>query len=81
MAWQQCKKFGLTDRQVHVAEFVARGYSIRRIAQELSITPLTVKGHMRGIVSRLGIARDKGMVSRVQVVDRLRAMGLGRNAI
>ncbi|HZI75431.1 MAG TPA: response regulator transcription factor [Gemmatimonadales bacterium] len=49
-------RFGhdLTDREREVLGLLAEGYSNQRIAEQLVITPATVKFHTRGIRSKLG---------------------------
>ena len=78
MAWVECKKFRLTDREVEIAELTARGYANRTIARQLTITPQTVKSHINSVTHKIGIQRTDGMVRRVLIVERLRQMGLGR---
>lgn len=81
MAWSQCKRIRMTDREVEVAELTARGYSNPRIAKELHITSKTVKRHLASVTVKLQIPRSKDFVRRVAVIDRLRQMGLGRNGL
>lgn len=49
-------RFGhdLTEREREVLCLLAEGYSNQRIAEEMVITPATVKFHTRGIRSKLG---------------------------
>jgi DNA-binding NarL/FixJ family response regulator len=44
----------LSDREIEVLKLVATGNSNKRIANHLSITEETVKGHMRSILGKLG---------------------------
>jgi DNA-binding NarL/FixJ family response regulator len=44
----------LTEREVEVLRLVAAGNSNKMVADELSISEETVKGHMRSILSKLG---------------------------
>lgn len=44
----------LTEREREVLRLLAAGYSNQRIAEQLVITPATVKFHTRGIRSKLG---------------------------
>lgn len=44
----------LTERERDVLRLLAEGYSNQRIAEEMVITPATVKFHTRGIRSKLG---------------------------
>ena len=77
MVWASCKKLRLTDREVEIAELTARGYANSNIARQLTITPQTVKSHIKSVTHKIGIARTDGMVRRVLIVERLRQMGLG----
>jgi len=53
----------LTDREREVLAFLAKGCSNQQIAEQLVITPATVKFHMRGIRSKLGASsRTKTVV-------------------
>jgi predicted ATPase/DNA-binding CsgD family transcriptional regulator len=46
---------GLTTREVEVLRFLARGLSNAQIAEELVVSQLTVKAHLRSIYSKLGV--------------------------
>ena len=45
---------GLSDREIEVLQLIATGKSNKRIANHLSITEETVKGHVRSILGKLG---------------------------
>lgn len=49
------KNSGMTPRQGEVLNLVLRGHSNKRIALALSISESTVKEHVTGILSRLGV--------------------------
>lgn len=80
MAWKECKQKRLTDREIYVAELVARGLANRKIANELKITPQTVKRHVQNVSTKLDIRNDD-RVRRLVIVERLRRMGLGNNSL
>jgi DNA-binding NarL/FixJ family response regulator len=44
----------LTVREIEVLKLIAKGFSNRLVAEGLSITEDTVKGHVRNILSKLG---------------------------
>ncbi|MDQ3314769.1 MAG: response regulator transcription factor [Verrucomicrobiota bacterium] len=47
--------FHLTERELSVLRHIARGYSNRRIAQELEISDETAKSHTKNILLKLGV--------------------------
>ena len=52
----------LTDRQWEVFSLLARGWDRDRTAAALSVSPATVRGHLRRIRERLGLASDEAAV-------------------
>jgi DNA-binding NarL/FixJ family response regulator len=46
---------GLTEREISVLELISMGFSNHRIASELSISPETVKTHIRHIMKKLAV--------------------------
>jgi len=67
----------LTDREIDVLRFVARGASNVQIAEELSITINTVKSHLKSILAKLELenrtqaatyAVAKGLISPSEIV-------------
>jgi two-component system nitrate/nitrite response regulator NarL len=47
----------MTPRQSEVASLVALGWTNKQIARELGISPATVKNHVHGALTRLGLPR------------------------
>ena len=47
----------LTPREIAVLKLLARGYTNREIAQELSISVRTVEGHRSGLINKRGFSR------------------------
>jgi DNA-binding CsgD family transcriptional regulator len=54
-ARHRASRQGLTPRQQEVLEGLARGSSTDQIAAALSIEPVTVRNHVRGILRTLGV--------------------------
>lgn len=60
----------LTNREIEVLKLLAKGYTNRQIAQELSISPRTVEGHRSSLVDKLGFS------SRVEMVNYAEEHGM-----
>lgn len=69
--WQKPSASVLTEREVEVLRWVARGASNKRIAAELGITEPTVKAHLVHVFEKLGVenrtsavrvAEDRGII-------------------
>ncbi|MDX1516626.1 MAG: response regulator transcription factor [Woeseiaceae bacterium] len=61
---------GITEREYHVLELLARGCSNKELARRLGISPNTVKTHVARLYEKLEVDR------RVQAVDVARRLGL-----
>jgi DNA-binding NarL/FixJ family response regulator len=46
---------GLSEREIEVLRLVARGLTIKHIAQQLSIAPKTVDNHIQHIYATIGV--------------------------
>ncbi len=62
----------LTDRERHVLDLIARGNSNQTIAQNLVLSPKTVRNHVSNIFAKLQVA------DRAEAIVRAREAGLGR---
>ena len=51
---------GLSEREVEVVRLVARGQSIKEIAQSLTITPKTADSHIQHIYNKIGVNTRAG---------------------
>ena len=60
----------LTQRELEVAQLLARGLTNKEIAQRLGITDHTVKFHLNGILRKLGVS------SRTEAVVRAARLGV-----
>jgi two-component system, NarL family, nitrate/nitrite response regulator NarL len=74
LARDQAQSNGLTERELQVLQLVARGYTNRGIAEELSITEHTAKEHLANILGKLGLE------NRVQVATYAVQHGLAAGA-
>jgi DNA-binding NarL/FixJ family response regulator len=63
-------ELGLTDRQGEILGMILKGFPNKRIAQQLSISEQTVKEHVSGILSRLGVG------NRIEIITKLRGKRL-----
>ena len=61
----------LTAREVEVLALLARRYANKEIAQELFITPNTVKRHTLQIFAKLGVNDRRAAVERAQQLGLL----------
>ncbi|WP_026182820.1 helix-turn-helix transcriptional regulator [Leeia oryzae] len=53
----------LSEREAEIARLTLRGYSSKAVAQQLSISPETVKTHKRKLYTKLGIASHTDLFS------------------
>jgi DNA-binding NarL/FixJ family response regulator len=51
---------GLSDREVEVLRWVARGYTNKQIARQLSISPRTVQHHVVHVYAKIGVSSRAG---------------------
>jgi DNA-binding NarL/FixJ family response regulator len=59
--------YGLTDRELEVLEHMTEGRNNPEIAQELSISPLTVKTHVRNIFTKMNVSsRTEAVIVAIQ---------------
>lgn len=61
----------LTEREIEVLELIAQGRNNARIAEQLVISPKTVRNHVSNILSKLQVA------DRAEAIIRAREAGLG----
>lgn len=59
------ESFGLTAREIEVAELVAEGRTNRDVAEALHISPHTVKHHVSHIMAKLEVPSRSGVAARL----------------
>ena len=57
-------RFGLTGREAQVARLLARRATNREIAEQLDLSPHTVRHHVENIFAKLGIHSRRSIVGR-----------------
>lgn len=73
LAQDQTEVETLTLREIEVLQLLAKGYTNRQIAEQLSLSPRTVEGHRANLAGKLGLH------SRVELVEYAEKHGLMKN--
>lgn len=55
-------RYGLTSRESEIAVLIARGYSVRRIAEMLVLSPNTVQGYSKCVYRKLGVHSKQSVI-------------------
>jgi DNA-binding NarL/FixJ family response regulator len=63
----------LNDREWEILELIAQGYKNPELAEQLVLSPKTVRNHVSNILSKLQVA------DRAEAILRARAAGRGHN--
>lgn len=63
--------FGLTERERETASLIAQGYTAKRVAEELIVTPSTIQGYNKSIYRKMGIHRKDELIEIVNQVKQL----------
>ena len=61
--------FALSARETEVAELIARGNSVARIAEILVVSENTVRTHSKRIYTKLGIHKRQELIELVEEFD------------
>lgn len=59
------ESYGLTEREIEIVTHLARGLATKEIATELSISPHTVRDHVKAIFAKTGFTTRGELVARV----------------
>jgi len=57
-----CDGLNISDREMQIIGYIAKGKSNKEIAELLFISPLTVKTHRKNIMTKLGVNNTAGIV-------------------
>jgi DNA-binding CsgD family transcriptional regulator len=57
------RRFGLTRREAQIARLLARRATNREIADQLDVSPHTVRHHVENIFTKLGIHSRRSVVT------------------
>ena len=57
--------YGLTSRERHVTELIARGLGTTAIASHLHLSPWTVQDHLKSIFDKTGTSTRGELISRI----------------
>jgi len=59
-------RFGLTRREAQIARLLARRATNREIAEQLDVSPHTVRHHVERIFAKLGVSSRRTVAERLQ---------------
>ena len=62
--------YGLTEREQQTAALVAKGYTAKRVAEELGVAPSTVQGYSKSIYRKMGIHRKDELIEAVNQLEQ-----------
>jgi DNA-binding CsgD family transcriptional regulator len=60
-----CEKYNLTAREREVMGHLLQGLTSKEIAQKMNISPATVKGFFRLVMTKMGVSTRAGLIGRV----------------
>lgn len=63
-------EYGLTERERETASLMARGYTAKRVAEELVVAASTVKGYSKSIYRKMSIHRKDELIEMVNETKR-----------
>jgi len=63
--YQICKRFNLTAREREAVGYLLQGLTSKEIAQQMSISPNTVKAFLRLVMTKMGVSTRAGLIGRI----------------
>ena len=60
-----CAQFHLTARERQAVGFLVRGLTSKEIAQEMGVSPNTVKSFLRLVMTKAGVSTRAGLIGKV----------------
>ncbi len=63
--YELCNRFNLTTREREAVGFLVKGMTSKEIAQEMGISPNTVKSFLRLVMTKAGVSTRAGLIGRV----------------
>jgi len=63
--YELCNRFHLTARERQAVGFLVKGMTSKEIAQEMGISPNTVKSFLRLVMTKAGVSTRAGLIGRV----------------
>lgn len=77
MAWSECKRCGLSDREIEIAQLLIKGFTNAAIAIRLGVEHKTVRNCASNIYRKLDLPTSRMDRSKRQLaVAKLERMGL-----
>jgi DNA-binding CsgD family transcriptional regulator len=67
--------YDLTDREQQITHLIARGAGTAEIADELFLSPHTVRDHVKAIFAKVGVSSRGELVARLFAVNSARFLG------
>jgi DNA-binding CsgD family transcriptional regulator len=67
--YELCNRFHLTTRERQAVSYLVRGMTSKEIAQEMGISPNTVKSFLRLVMTKAGVSTRAGLIGRVAGVS------------
>lgn len=66
-----CKLYSLTEREFETLTYLVRGYSVKLIAEELFVSPNTIKVYVRGIYEKTDVHNRDDLKRLVQLFEKM----------